>query len=513
MKLLLLIVLLPAAAVAHVGSPNVFFEGTAGPHPVRVIIRPPDALPGFVQVDVRGDGLTNVAVRAALFGDGPETSPEAIRALPVAGDTNLFNAAVWLRFGGSYSFHVTADGPRGSGTAVVPLNSAAARPSAMPPAMIGALVGLGVLLFVGAIWWCGAAAREGLLAPGATPAARERRRGQRAMISATVLLGAAIYGGAVRWRAMDREFRDHALAKPVPVSATIRTNGTLRLLQLTPARDTPNPRAWDTLMADHGKLMHLFLVREPDFNAFAHLHPVRRDARTFENILPPLPAGDYRLYGEITHEDGLSQTLVAQVALPGSPGRVPQMAGASNMLNEILCLSPPFVSGSAPTPYALDADDSWHTGAVPGPKEAEPSSPLMAGLRMDLKNSGELIADRETSLRFAVFDPAGQPATLQPYMGMMGHAVVRRADGEVFTHLHPVGTFSMAAQQLFIRSDRNTSAPVAPTPRADSNEVTFPYAFPRPGAYRVWVQVRVEGRVLTGVFDLKVNPSRPRKVR
>src|SRR4051794_22481554 len=37
--------LLPSLANAHIGSPNVFFEGKAGAYAVRVAIRPPAVLP------------------------------------------------------------------------------------------------------------------------------------------------------------------------------------------------------------------------------------------------------------------------------------------------------------------------------------------------------------------------------------------------------------------------------------------------------------------------------------
>ena len=38
---------------AHVGSPNVFFEGEAGPNGIRVVIRPPLVVPGRAQISVR----------------------------------------------------------------------------------------------------------------------------------------------------------------------------------------------------------------------------------------------------------------------------------------------------------------------------------------------------------------------------------------------------------------------------------------------------------------------------
>ena len=65
------------------------------------------------------------------------------------------------------------------------------------------------------------------------------------------------------------------------------------------------------LIPDHGKLMHLFLVREPDLKVFAHLHPLKRSWEKFEVALPPLPAGHYQVYADITHETGFAETLTA----------------------------------------------------------------------------------------------------------------------------------------------------------------------------------------------------------
>jgi hypothetical protein len=184
--------------------------------------------------------------------------------------------------------------------------------------------------------------------------------------------------------------------------------------------------------------------------------------------------------------------------------------GRSNMLNEAFCASAIGPGTNVATPVALDADDSWHVGAGSPTRAAR----LMGGYTMRFLTEGEMVENREAALRFALLTPDGRPAALQPYMGMFGHAVVRRTDGEVFTHLHPVGTISMAAQELFVRRERGeaVTATIAPAPGTIPtnvvHEVSFPYAFPRPGDYRLWAQVRAEGRVLTGVFDLRVKPAR-----
>jgi hypothetical protein len=138
-----------------------------------------------------------------------------------------------------------------------------------------------------------------------------------------------------------------------------------------------------------------------------------------------------------------------------------------------------------------------------------------------------IVANQPANLQFVVHDSSGQPVALEPYLGMAGHLVLRREDGSVFTHLHPGGSASMAAMRLSVLRTEGklplqaafgadepicqlpieTSADQAwleGTAKATTGTVSFPYAFPKPGQYRLWVQVRIKSEVLTGVYDLTV---------
>jgi hypothetical protein len=71
----------------------------------------------------------------------------------------------------------------------------------------------------------------------------------------------------------------------------------------------------------------------------------------------------------------------------------------------------------------------------------------------------------------------------------------------VFAHLHPAGSISMAALQKFAGPSTHTGH-MMPA----QGDLSIPYAFPKAGRYRIWVQMKHAGRVMTGAFDANVRP-------
>ena len=53
MRYLLFFLATASAVLAHVGSPDIFYEGDAGPYHLLVAIRPPVVIPGIAEVEVR----------------------------------------------------------------------------------------------------------------------------------------------------------------------------------------------------------------------------------------------------------------------------------------------------------------------------------------------------------------------------------------------------------------------------------------------------------------------------
>jgi hypothetical protein len=460
----------PLAAAAHIGSPNIYYEGNAGPYALQVIIRPPDVIPGLAEINVRSlDGnVHGISVLPARYDTGTRGAPSADPAKPVRGDTNLFTAKLWLMNSGAYNILVHAEGAAGRGTTVVPVNSVATARRVMPRgfgAMLGAWAGVLVLALVCLV---GSAVRESVLPPGEQPTRKRTWLSRGAMVVGAFVIAAGLWGGRAWWNMVDRDYRNNRLYRADDLKAAVTTNAAQLVLKL---RRTNDRGASRSLVPEHGKLMHAFVVRQPALDAFAHLHPLRIDDQNFETTLPPLPAGNYKVYADITHSSGQTHTLVADVALPGNPATEFTRA---------------------------DEDDSWVALSSPARSDAQKSCALPNDFTMQQVGIGN------ARMQFKVLDGKGNPATLEPYMTMQAHAVVHSHDATVFTHLHPFGTVSMTSQQLFAKREREKSNKpfevVCGLP-ARPDLIVFPYEFPKPGAYRVWVQVKVNGQVVTGFFD------------
>lgn len=483
-------------ASAHVGTLNVVYESSAPPAPVRVIIRPPGVVPGLAEIDVRvlTNGVERVTVLPVHWRAGLAGSPPPDVAVPVPGESNLFHAQLWFMARGAYSVHVNVETEHGTNRVIVPVSSLALSRLPMSPFLGGLLALLAALLLALAMAIAGAAVRESGLAPGELPAYRRLVGGRIAVALAAVLLIGAATGGRAWWNAADRDYRLNRMHQPVGCAAEVRVDGAQRILRLQ-VQTNDARGAWPGLVPDHGKLMHAYLVSER-MDALAHLHPLRRSHYDFESTLPPLPSGSYHLYADVTHETGFSQTLVAKVSIPPVPAGSP----------------------SSSSPPAPDPDDSWFTGQ---PKaERANDSELGDGLVMKWERPPALAAARESTLVFRIEDAAGQLVALDPYLGMLGHAAVRREDGAVFMHLHPAGSASVAAQQVFqLRAGDQPPKRITPEMMEKlcqppggafpQQPLSFPYEFPRPGHYRIWVQVKAKGQVRTGVFDAEV-PAKAR---
>jgi hypothetical protein len=481
---------------AHVGTNDAFYDGMAGGYPVRVTVRMPGVIPGQAQITVRvlqGEA-SRVLAQAAQWNVGTRGAPAPEPLARVDGERAVWTGPLWLMTRTSYLVNVRVEGAAGAGTASVPVVAGATTRLGMPRWMGALLAVLGAALVAGLVTLVGAAVREGVVEPGELPDRRRRRAARLATSVAAGVAALALLGGSRWWGAVDRDYERYML-RPLASRAEVRAPaGGAPTLRFVVTDSTFFSRRLTPLIPDHGKLMHLFAIRA-DGGALAHLHPTRLDSATFDAPLPPLPTGEYRLYADVVHESGLARTLVATARVEAGGGARPATPGG-----------------------ASDGDDAWLAGAPAAGDQVA----LGDGLTMTRETPGPFVAGRDTTLRFVVRDEAGAVVELEPYMGMGGHAMVQRDDGGVFVHLHPMGTVSMAAQERLLRRERGDTAlhgadqPAAAhaahggahaAPVTYPGALGFPLAFPAPGRYRVWVQVRRGARVRTAPFTVEVRAA------
>jgi len=487
-------VILGAMAVsAHVGSPDVYFEGDAGPYRLYVTVRVPQVIPGIAEIEVRSasaDVQKVEIVPMRLSGAGSNLPPTPDVAERSKQDPQFFTGKLWLMEFGALKVRVDVEGSKGKGELAVPVPAVAQKNLPMERSLGGLLFGLMLFLAVGLVFIAGAAAREGNLEPGQEVTPARKRRARMVMAVTAVVVFGIIFLGNAWWGSEARSYAGAINYFKPPAADTELQNGN-RLVIRAKAPDerwTRNVKM-EELVPDHGHLMHLFLVSTPGMERIWHLHP-ERAGETFVDDLPNMPAGKYEVFADIVDKNGFPWTLVGQVDLPVVNGK------------------------------AMSGDDSnWAGAALPaGSAGAGGSDSTVAKLEdggslVWEKPSGVIAANTALDLKFKVLDKDGKPAKdVEPYMGMAGHAEIVSSDWSVFAHIHPAGSVSMAALELanggvtgegggmpsgMAMDMAKPAGPLEP-------EVSFPYGFPKAGEYRIFVQVKCGGQVQTGVFDTRV---------
>jgi len=481
---LIFVLLLPLAGTAHVNSPDVYYDGYAGPYHLLVTLRPPAVVPGVAQVQIRSvsNDVNEINILPLrMIGVGAKMAPLPDAAKRSKDDPQLFTGSLWIMVRGSWKVQVQASGSKGTAQLEVPLPAVSTSSQPMQAGLGILLAFLGLALAAGLIGIIFAATREAALKSGEGPALAQDRRGRIGLgIAAVIVVAAFVMGN--QWWGHEASANDRLNYKVPNMKPSLE--GSLLRLHLEnpnasePTRfrsEQPDRIRLDDLIPDHGHLMHLFIVRMPDMKAFWHLHPDQTQPGDFAVKLPTMPEGQYKLYADIVHHTGFPETQVATVDLPVVTGE------------------------------ALSGDDSGAFDLAATDNVAQLSGGYrMVWLRDDHSSDGRPFkAGQPYWFRFRVEDKDGKPATdLEPYMGMAGHAVFMSTDGNVFAHVHPAGSVSMAAVGLA----EGRSAKVGMENmghESPSAEVSFPYGFPKPGDYRIFVQVKRAGKIETGEFAAK----------
>ena len=509
--------------VAHIGSPNIILEGKAGEYDVLINIMPPEVVPGLAQISVKvpEEGVNSVGIQGIYFRNGSDGAPPPEALEPVTGDPSMYNGQIWLMEYGSASVKVIVNGLQGKGTTVVPIPSLAIAEPDMPQGLTIGLAIMGLILFFGMMTLIYASVGEALTDVGEKLSKKRRNRALIiAGITGLALIGILRFGD--NWWKAEETYYKNRMFQATPFRTELTEKANERMLTI----DLSDPRWYDRkpgdLVPDHGKYLHVFMVEKETRNEFAHLHPIKRDSTTFDVLLPAeVPAGTYNLFVDIVHQSGLSETLFEEIQVP-KPKESEEV--------EIVLV--------AQEEGRKDSDDSWYHFQTYQNNTHAVGEDISIIWEQDADK--KIIANQIQSLKFkAISTKDGLPLPLEPYLSMLGHAAVVNEDASVFIHLHPVGTISMAAQEAFasrinddvltlcapidslseaakelIRKDPNAATSMKDEIEMRmkeaglSNTVSFPYAFPKAGNYRLWVQMRIRGAVRTVAFDVPVEEEK-----
>jgi hypothetical protein len=477
----------PQIAHAHVGSKDVFQQVEAGPYKLFVTIRMPTVIPGVATVEVRSSGAPVSGIQITplpITGEASKHPPTSDPMKRSAVDPAFYTGSIWMMASGSWQVRFEIAGDAGNQTAAVPVPAVALTTLKMQRGLGLTLGILGLFLIVSMAGIVAAAVRDARLKPGEIPSPSRKRRAILATVGSIAFMALLVWGGATWWNV---EAASYSLDVYHPLTVNPVLNGNQLDLNVL-AFDGDKKRVGRSnsdFLPDHGHLMHLYAIRQPEMDAVFHLHPELAANGDFRISLPSMPPGDYKLYGDIVHANGFPETLVSTITIPAN------MQGGAPGADDAVAHPQPLSQGQLGDSYKL------------------PDRFVMVWDR-----PSAISANTAYAFRFRLLDPNGKPAEdIQPYMGMAGHAAFVKTDGTVFAHTHPDGSAPMAALALANGTggsdagsmrgmDMNMDMSAHDKPL--SNTVEFPYGFPSSGRYRIFVQMKHGTTIETGAFDVSV---------
>ncbi len=525
---------------SHVGSPGVIYEGLIGSYRILAYVNPPDVIPGIATVEVilpeAPSGL-HLEAKPVYWSAGLMGTPEADMLEAVPGDPGRYQVELWLMQAGVSSVYLSMREGNQFYEITIPVMAVATAQKDMPEGLGLILSALGLFLVVLMVTIIAASLGDSLRTPGED---RSKMSSCRSILGLGVGVGVMVLVLVIGKLWWDSEAADYQrnIFKPIQGTSSLTEQDGTRYLNLTIGEDEIGQgsivRKMNYMVPDHGKLMHLFLIKKGELDVFAHLHPQRLDSMNFRTVLPDVPPGDYHVFADITRYTGFSETIVSEIEIPNEPMML-KTASTELGRDDTFTISNPVGSGGK----KLDA--GIMLCGKPGLKTNLPGG-YSAIWEAD---EDDYEAGRLYSLDFALMDKDGNPAALEPYMGMMGHAVVLKHDGTVYVHLHPTGNYSMGSQEMLVQRFETGKMGYEDMPKgisfADSVDrvvayldnldeeernqilmagmyhpefydpeheghsmVSFPYAFPEPGEYRIWLQVKIDGEIINGAFDVDV---------
>ena len=201
--------------------------------------------------------------------------------------------------------------------------------------------------------------------------------------------------------------------------------------------------------------VHLIIVRS-DLGAIVHTHPpIGADGRIAETITLPTP-GRYRVVVDA----------------------YPQVTGLLGNFQLFRWIT---VAGKA----------------TPQPLPPFRPTVTVAGYRFVLDHPPALHAIRPAFLALTVTRPDGTAARFTPWFGALAHAIFFRAGSLDYFHTH-VCTAGMTGCTSVLGSTRITGRATRP------GQLRVGVLLPVPGTWRLFLQCKVDGRVLTAPFTLVV---------